>query len=144
MECRPVMSQLELPLTNKPTLSSNHLGLVPPEIISQTPHFVSFLFSVQFLILDLNLLKGSGRKGSGPVGLILALSFATLFAVPFCWMPLWPGTHIMITWFTSNSAVKLFYTVRYMPWFCSTRFWSCSCRLVISANCYLLLHQFFS
>ncbi len=55
-----------------------HSWLVP--YLSQTFHSVCFLFSIQFLILDLNLLQDSGRKGSGPMGLVLApLSFARIF-----------------------------------------------------------------
>ncbi len=33
---------------------------------------------------NLNLLKDSGRKGSGPIGLILPPSLASLSAVSFC------------------------------------------------------------
>ncbi len=50
---------------------------------SQTFHSVCFLFSIQFLISDLNLLKDSGRKGSGLIGLVLAPSLASLSAVSF-------------------------------------------------------------
>ncbi len=82
---------------------SRHSWLVP--YIPQTFHSVSFLFSIQFLILDLNLIKDSGRKGSGPIGLVLAPSLASLSAVSFCWIPLCAGTHIMVTWFTSDRTV---------------------------------------
>ncbi len=55
-------------LTNWTYLSvgpSRHNCLIP--YFSQTSHSVCFLFSIQFLILDLNLLKDNGRKGSGPI-----------------------------------------------------------------------------
>ncbi len=44
---------------------SRYSWLVP--YLSQTLHSVCFLFSTQFLILDLNLLKDSGGKGSRPI-----------------------------------------------------------------------------
>ncbi len=73
---------------------------------SQTFHSGCFLFSIQFPILDLNLLKGKGRKGSGPIGLVLASSLASLSAVSFCRILLCPGTRIMVTWFTSDRTVS--------------------------------------
>ncbi len=73
---------------------------------SQTSHYVCFLFSIQFLILDLNLFKDNGRKGSGPIGLVLAPSLASLSAVSFCWIQPCPGTYIMVTWFTSDRTVS--------------------------------------
>ncbi len=39
----------------------------------QTRHSVCFLFSIQFLISELNLPKDSGRKDSGPAGLMVML-----------------------------------------------------------------------
>ncbi len=41
--------------------SSRHSWLVP--YLSQTLHSVYFLFSIKFIILELNLLQNSGRKG---------------------------------------------------------------------------------
>ncbi len=82
---------------------SRHSWLVPYS--SQTFHSVCFLFSIKFLILDLNLLKDSGRKGSSPmIGLVLAPSLASLSAVLFCWITLCPGTRIIVTSFTWLSA----------------------------------------
>ncbi len=76
--------------------------LVPPDTVgwSHTFHwlyFVCFLFSIQFLIFYLNLLKDTGRKDSGPIGLVLAPSFASLSAESFCLIPLCPDTRIMVT-----------------------------------------------
>ncbi len=55
----------------------------PVSYFSRTFHSICLLFSIQFLILDLNLLKDDGRKGSGPIGLVLAPSLASLFTL-FC------------------------------------------------------------
>ncbi len=49
---------------------SRNNWLIP--FLSQTLHSICFLFPIQFLILDLNLLKNNGRKGSGPISLIPA------------------------------------------------------------------------
>ncbi len=89
--------------------SFRHSWLVP--YFSQTSHSVCSLFSTKFLILDLNLLKDNGRKGSGLINLALAPSLASLFAVSFCWIPLRPITHIMVTWFASDRTVSLIRTV---------------------------------
>ncbi len=83
---------------------SRHSWLVP--YFSQTFHSICFLFLIQFLILDLNLLKDNDRKGSGPIGLVLASSLASLCAVSFCRIPLCPGTQITATWFTSDRTVS--------------------------------------
>ncbi len=69
--------------------------------LPKTLHSVCFLFCIQFLILNFNLLKDNGSKGSGLIGLVLALCLANLSAVLFCWMPLCRGAHIIITWFSS-------------------------------------------
>ncbi len=64
--------------------------MVPPDTVgwSHTSHRLSilsvFFFFIQFLVLDLNLLKDGGREGSGPLGLVLALSLASSSTVPFC------------------------------------------------------------
>ncbi len=84
--------------------TSVHTWLVP--FLPQILHFACFLFPIQFFILDLNLHQDSGRKSSRPIGLVLASSFASLSAVLFYWMPQCPGAHIMVTWFSSNSAVS--------------------------------------
>ncbi len=67
--------------------------LVPPDTIdwSHTFHRLSilcFLLSIQFLILDLNLLNYSARKGSGLISLVLAPSLTSLSAVSFGRIPL--------------------------------------------------------
>ncbi len=40
--------------------------------------FFNLFFSIQFRILDSNLLKDGGRKASGPIGLVLTSSHASL------------------------------------------------------------------
>ncbi len=44
---------------------------------------------------------------STSAGLLLAPSLARLSAALFCWIPLCPGTHIMVTRFTSDRTVTL-------------------------------------
>ncbi len=76
-----------------------------PLIITGSP-FSLFLFVFQFLILDLQQLKGSDRKDSRPMGLVFALSLASLYAALFYPMPLCPGIHVMVTKFFSVSCVS--------------------------------------
>ncbi len=72
----PVQFTYEL---NIPISWSLQTQLAGPIFLTDFP----FFFSIQFLILDLNLLKDSGRKDSEPVGLIPAPSLASLSAVSF-------------------------------------------------------------
>ncbi len=86
------------------------LALVP--YFSQTFHSVCFLFSIQLLILDLNLLKDNGRKGSGPIGLDLAPSLASLSAVslvPSLWLPGLPPTELSAFLYSPLRAVILYH-----------------------------------
>ncbi len=98
----PVQFTYEL---NIPISCSIQIPLAGP-ILSQTFHSVCFLFSIYFFMLYLNLLEDSDRKSSGPTGLLLAPSLTSLSVVSFYWIPLCPGTHIMVNWFTSHKTVS--------------------------------------
>ncbi len=54
------------------------------------------------------MLEDTCKKGSGLIGLIPAPSVASQSVVSFYWMLLCPGTHIVVTWFTSDNAVSFF------------------------------------
>ncbi len=87
--------------------------LVPPEIIGWSHIFhrlssLSVSFFVSNYYFGLNLLKDSCKKGSELIGMVPPPYFGSLFAVSFYWIPLCPGTHITITWFTFNSAISFF------------------------------------
>ncbi len=85
--------------------------LIPPDVVSWSHtfhrlHSVDFVFPIQFLILDLNVLQDSGKKAFGPVSLVFAHLFALLFSVLFYWILPCSGAHMMVTCFSSSSAVS--------------------------------------
>ncbi len=87
--------------------------LVYPEISDWSPYtFLRFFIpTVSFSLIyyfGLKLLKDNCKKDSALVGLVPSPSLASLFVVSFYWMPLCPGTLIMVTWFASYSAVSFF------------------------------------
>ncbi len=79
---------------------------------SQSLHSICFLFPIQFLLLDTNLLKDNSRKGSRLTVLVLAPSLASQSVVLFCWMPLCPNNHSMVGYLVCfRRYCQLFYTV---------------------------------
>ncbi len=54
-----------------------------------------------------------------------------------------PGAHIIVTWFSSDSAVSFSIQSAISSDFCSAHFWDCGCHLPVSTDWNLLLTSFF-
>ncbi len=108
LEALPTFCNVSCPVYS---LSEHSHRLVPPEIIGWShtfhrPPFHLFPFSCSIYYFGLNLLEDSCREGSKLIGLVPTPSLASLSVVSFYRMPPCSGIHIIVTWFTSNSAVS--------------------------------------
>ncbi len=91
---------------NLPISWSIQKWLAGPIRFTDSPLLVPFSYPIYNF--GLNLLTDSCKKSSGLIGLVPAPSLDALSVVSFYWKLLCFGTHIMVTQFTSNSAVSFF------------------------------------
>ncbi len=92
-----ILSSLLINRTYLLLCPSKQSWLIP--YLPQTFCSVCVLFSIQFPVLNLYLLKDICRKSSRPI-LILTPSLASLCVVLFC------CAYILVSWFSFNSAVS--------------------------------------